>query len=171
MCFDEEDRLIFSYQWPYLIKSFSSEGEDTIQFSINNHFNWTPLIFEIEPNGMLHGESTRTRKIFLFENEYIVNSIYSVDWIGNPRKKISQKDIPEKLYKYFTIKSNFAVLDFYTRNGKLIGSAEVGEKNEKICFLTSDNKGRILGVKLDEEGIQTIVRYKAEVLHKGPTPH
>lgn len=162
MCFDEEDRLIFSYQWPYIIKNLSGEGEETIQFSINNHFNWTPIIFETEPNGMLHGESTRTRKIFLFDNKYIVNSIYSVDWTGNPRKKIPQKDIPEKLDKYITIKRKFAVLDFYTKNGQLIGSAEL---DERIHFLSSDNKGRILGIKRDDDGIQTVVRYRVEVMH------
>lgn len=162
MCIDEGDRLIFSYVWPYVIKSFNGEEEEPIQFSINNHFNWTPCIFEIEPNGLLQGVSTRTCKIFLLDNKYLVNSIYSVDWKGNPRKKIPQKDIPEKLEKYITIKRKFAVLDFYTKNGKLIGSTEL---DEWIIFLSSDNKGRILGIKRDDDGIQTIVRYRAEVMH------
>lgn len=162
MCFDEEDRLIFSYAWPYIIKTFSNEEKDPVQFSINDRFNWTPFIFETEPNGLLSGESTRTRKIFLFDNKYVVNSIYSVDWKGNPRRKISQKDIPENLEKYVTIKRKFAVLDFYTKNGKLVGSAEI---NERIYFLSSDNKGRVLGIKRDDDGIQTIVRYKVEVMH------
>ena len=162
MCFDEGDNLIFSYGWPYKIVGFTSEGEGTIQFSINNNLNWIPIKFEVEPDGLFNMLSTRTHKIFLFENKYLVNSIYSVDWEGNPKKKISPKDIPENLDKYITIKRSFAVLDFYTQNGQLIGTAEI---DERIYFLASDNKGRILGIKHDEEGIQTIVKYKAEIIN------
>jgi outer membrane protein assembly factor BamB len=156
MCFDEEDGLIFSYTWPYVIKSFSSEGEERFQFSINDNLNWRPYIFLTE-DGILFDTSTGTRKIFLFDNKYIVNSIYVVDWTGNPRKRIPRKDVS----KYVTVKRKFALLDFYTKDGKRIGSAEI---DEKIYFLCSDRKGRILGIKRDEEDIQTIVRYRIEII-------
>jgi len=162
MCFDEGGGLIFSYVWPYVIKSLAGEEDEPIQFSINNHLNWTPYIFETEPDGILFGESTRTRKIFLLDNKYIVNSIYCIDWTGNPKKKISQKDIPDNFEKYATLKRKFAVLDFYTKNGQLVGTAEI---DERIYFSSTDTKRRILGIKRDDEGIQTIVRYKAEVKH------
>ncbi|MBL7082673.1 MAG: NHL repeat-containing protein [Candidatus Aminicenantes bacterium] len=163
MCFDEEDGLIFSYTWPYVIKSFSSEGEERFQFSINDNLNWRPYIFEMEPDGILFDDSTGTRKIFLYDNKYLVNSIYSVDWTGNPKKKISQKDVPKNLEKYVTVKRKFALLDFYTKDGKRIGSAEI---DGKIYFKSVDSEGRILGIKYDEEGKQTIVRYKTEIIQE-----
>ncbi len=158
MCFDEEDGLIFSYTWPYVIKSFSSEGEERFQFSINDNLNWRPYIFLTE-DGILFDTSTGTRKIFLFDNKYIVNSIYVVDWTGNPRKKIPSKDIK----KYVTVKRKFALLDFYTKDGKRIGSAEI---DGKIYLKSVDSEGRILGIKYDEEGKQTIVRYKTEIIQE-----
>lgn len=161
MCFDGEDGLIFSYAWPYIIKSFSSEGEEHFQFSINDNLNWRPYIFETKPAGIIFDDSTGTRKIFLFDNKYIVNSIYSVDWTGNPRKKIPEKDVPKNLEKYVTIKRKSAVLDFYTKDGKRIGSVEI---DGKIYFKSVDSEGRILGIKYDEEGKQTLVRYKTEII-------
>jgi hypothetical protein len=161
MCFVDGDRLIFSYAWPYIIKSLTLEGEKPEQFSNPTNLNWTPYIFETEPNGLIQGTSTQSNKIFLINNTYLVNSIYCVDLKGNPKKKIPHKDIPEKLDKHITVKRAFTVLDFYTKNGKFIDSAEI---DERIYFFASDAKGRILGIKRDEEGIQTIVRYIAEIV-------
>ena len=162
MCFDEEERLFFSYDWPYLIKIITKEGNELFQFSRENNFNWTPFIFKSDNNGLTFSESTRSKKIFFLNNKYLINSILSVDWEGNPRIRLPRLSVVSKNpEKYFKVKRQYAVLDFYTKEREFISSAEI---DDKIYFLCSDRKGRILGIKRDEEDIQTIVRYRIEII-------
>jgi len=162
MCFDEEERLFFSYGWPYLIKALTKEGKKPFQFSRESNFNWTPFIFKTDRiNGMLFGESTRTQKIFFLNNNYLVNSIFAVDWEGNPNREIQMSVFTNNPEKYIKIKRKFAVLEFYTKEREFIASLEI---DEKIYFLSSDKKGRILGLKYNEDDIPTIVRYGVEII-------
>jgi len=162
MCFDDDENIIFSYFWPYEIKILTNEGNELFQFSRKNDFNWTPLIFERDDSGFISGESSRGQNIF-FLNNYLVNSSYIVDWEGNLRKKVNWEVLTKNPEEYFKVKRNFAVLDFYTKERKFIVSAEI---DGNIKLLSFDKKGRILGIKHDEEGTQTIVRYKAEVIRE-----
>lgn len=161
MCFDDNENIFFSYAWPYLMKKLTKEGDELFQLSRENSFNWTPFIFKTDRiNGMLSGESTRTHKMFFLNNNYLVNSIYVVDWEGNPKREIKMSDFTNNPEKYIKMKRKFAVLDFYTLEGEFIESTEI---DEKIYFLTSDRKGRVLGIKLDAENFQSLVRYKVEI--------
>jgi len=156
MCFDEKERIFFSYFWPYSIKLLTKEGNELFQFSRENNLNWKPMIFRGKEKGYVLGESTRTYGIFFLNDKYMINSILNVDWEGNPEKKIPLPLTPSIIEKYMKIKGVSAVLDFYTSEGEFIASVKM---DEKIYFLTSDKKGRIIGIKLDEEDIPTIVRY------------
>jgi hypothetical protein len=161
MCFDEEERLFFSYDWPYLIKALTKEGKELFQFSGESNFRWTPLIFKTDQiNGMLFGGTTRTQKIFFLNNNYLVNSIYAIDWEGNQNIEIKMSDFNNNPEKYFKIRGSFAFLDIYTKEKEFVASTKI---DGKVYILCSDKKGRILGVKKDEEDIQTIVRYGVEI--------
>ena len=162
MCFDEEEMIFFSYRWPYLIKILTTEGNELFQFNRKSNLNWTPFIFRHkDESGFLFKGSTRSQKIFFLYKNCLVNFIYGLDWEGNPKIKIPQLSVVSKNPdKYFKIKREFAVLDFYTKEGEFIASTEV---DGKIDFLSSDKKGRILGVKQDEKDIQTIVRYRVDI--------
>jgi len=163
MCFDEEERLFFSHKWPYLMKILTKEGNELFQFSRKNSLNWTPFILRHkDDSGLLFGPYTHSLKIFFLNNNYLVNSIFAMDWEGNPRIKIHQSDIIKYLKKYIKIKRDFPVLDIYTKEGEFIASTEI---DGKIYFLSSDKKGRILGVKKDEKDIPTIVRYRIEIIN------
>ncbi len=162
MCFDEEERIFFSYDWPYLIKILTKEGDELFQLSGDSNFNWTPFIFKTDKiNGTLWGESTRTQKIFFLNNNYLVNSIFVVDWEGNPRRKIKMSVFANNPEKYIKMKRKFTVVEFFTKDGKFIASTEI---NGKIYFLSSDKKGRILAIKKDEEDMPSIVRYRVEIV-------
>lgn len=161
MCFDNEGRLFFSYDWPYLIKVLNKEGNELSHFSRKNKFNWAPLIFERDDSGYIYGESTRTRKIFFLNSNYLVNSFFAVDWEGNQKRKVNWAVLIKNPRKYFRIKRRCAVLDFYTREGKFITSTEI---DGKIYFLSSDKKGRILAVKIDEKDMPTVVRYQVDII-------
>ena len=162
MCFDEEERLFFSYDWPYLIKTLTKEGKELFQFSRESNFNWTPFIFKTDQiNGMLFGESSRTQKIFFLNNNYLVNSIFAVDWEGNPNREIQISVFDNSPEKYFKIREKFAFLDIYTKEKEFVASAKI---DGKVYILCSDKKERILGIKKDEEDIQTIVRYRVEII-------
>lgn len=161
MCFDDEERLFFSYKWPHLIKILTQEGKELFQFSKESKLNWTPCIFKTDQiDGMLFGASTQTSKLF-FLNNYLVNIIHAVDWEGNPRKKIQMSVYYNNPEKYIKYKRIYAVLEFYTREGEFIASTEI---NEKIYFKASDKKGRILAIKKDEEDLPSIVRYRVEIV-------
>jgi len=161
MCFDDEEKLIFSYDWPYLVKILTKEGNELFQFSKEDNFNWIPLIFERDDSGYIIGESTRTCKIFFLNSNYLVNSFFVVNWEGNPKRKVNWAILTKNPRKYFKIKRKFAVLDFYTKEGAFIASTEI---DGKIYFQSSDKKGRILGVKYNEDDIPTIVRYGVEII-------
>ena len=162
MCFDEEEKkLFFSYKWPYSIKILTKTGKELFQFSRKNNLNWTPLILKTDRNGFLFGPYTSSLKIFLLNNNYLVNSISCVDWEGNPKIKLPPPHVLTKNpEKYFKIKGQFAVLDIYTKEGDFIASTVM---DGKIYFLCSDNKGRLLAIKVDENDIPTIVRYRIEM--------
>jgi hypothetical protein len=162
MCLDEEERLYFSYDWPYLIKILTKEGNELFQFSRKNSLNWTPLIFRHKNDrGLLFGGSTRSQKIFFLNKNFLVNSIYSLDWEGNPSIKLPQlSEVSINPDKYFKIKRELAVLDIYTKEGEFIASTKL---DGKINFLSSDKKGRILALKRDDEDMQSIVRYRIEI--------
>ena len=111
MCFDEEERIYFSYSWPYLIKILTKEGDELFQLSEESNFNWVPFIFKTDRiNGTMWGESTRTYNIFLLNNQYIVNSIFVVDWKGNPRKEIKMSVFKNEPEKYIKMNRRFAAL-------------------------------------------------------------
>ncbi len=161
MCFDDEERLFFSYNWPHLIKILTKEGNELFQFSKESKLNWTPCIFKTDQiNGMLFGALTQTSKLF-FLNNHLVNIIHAVDWEGNPRKKIQMSVYYNNPEKYIKFKRIYAVLEFYTKEGEFIASTEI---DEKIYFKASDKKGRILALKKDEEDMPSIVRYRVEIV-------
>ena len=160
LCFDDEERLFFSYRWPHQIKILTQEGNEIFQFPKESKLNWTPCIFKTDQiYGMLFGGSTGTLKLF-FLNNYLVNSIQAVDWEGNPRKKIKMSVFENDPEKYIKYKRTYAVLEFYTKKGEFIASTEI---DEKISFKASDKKGRILALKRDDEDMQSIVRYRVEI--------
>ena len=161
MCFDNEERIFFSYKWPNSIKILTKEGNEQNQLSRENNLNWKPLIFLGKDGGHLFGESTQTYKIFFLNDKYLVNSIFNVDWEGNPRNKIPLPLTPGIFEKYIKINGKFAVLDFYTKELEFIASAKI---DKKIYFLASDKKGRLLAVIKDEEEIPSIVRYKVDMI-------
>lgn len=162
LCFGEENRIYFSYIWPYKICILENEENILSDISGTNNLNWIPLIFSAKPEGTLYGEYTSSQKIFWLNNEYLVNSIQCIDWEGNPKVKIPQENIIAQtgLDKYYKFKRKFAVVDIFDKDGQFIASSEI---NDKIVFLNSDNKNRILGVKKDGEDIPTIVRYKVKI--------
>lgn len=161
LCFDEDKRIFFSYTWPYLIKILTTEGNELSQVNGKSDFNWTPFIFKTDAvNGTLWGGGTQSLKIFLLNRKYLVNSIYAEDWEGNPERKIIMKDLYKNPEKFFKVNGEFAVLDFYTIEGEFIESIKI---DEKIYFLCSDKKGRILGVKKNKEDFSSLVRYKVEI--------
>ncbi|MCJ7582372.1 MAG: hypothetical protein MUP98_17795, partial [Candidatus Aminicenantes bacterium] len=162
LCFGEENRIYFSYKWPYKICILENEENILSDISGTSNLNWVPLIFSAKPDGILYGEYTSSQKIFWLNNEYLINSLKCIDWEGNPKVKIPQQNILTQtgLDKYFKFNRKFAVIDIFDKDGQFITSSEV---NDKIVFLNSDNKNRILGVKKDEEDIPTIVRYKVKI--------
>jgi hypothetical protein len=160
MCFDDKEQIFFSYGWPYLIKILTKEGNELFQFPRKHNYNWIPLIFERDDSGYISGESTRTCKIFFLNSIYLINSFFVVDWEGNPKRKVNWSILIKNPKEYFSIKRRFAVLDFYTKEKEFIASTEI---DEKLYFLASDKKGRILAVKKDEEDVPTIVRYTVEI--------
>ncbi len=160
MCFDDEERLCFSYKWPHLIKILTHEGKELLQFSKVSQLNWTPCIFKTDQiNGMLFGAFTHSVKLIILDND-LVNIIHAVDWEGNPRKKIQMSVFKSNPEKYLEFNKIFAVLEFYTKKGELLASTEI---DEKIYFKASDKKGRLLAIKRDEEDMQSIVRYRVEL--------
>ena len=161
LCCDEEERIFFSYNWPYSIKILTKEGKELSQISRENNLNWKPLIFNGKNGGYLFGESTRTYKIFFLNDKYLVNSIFNIDWEGNPKNKIPLPITPDIFDKYIKLREKFAVLDLYTKRGEFAASVKI---DEKIYFLASDKKGRLLAVKKDEEDIPSIVRYKVDTI-------
>ncbi len=162
LCLDQENRIYFSYRWPYKISILEKDKTILTDISGTSHLNWVPLIFSSKPDGILYGTSTYSQKIFWLNNKYLINSIECVDWEGNPKVKIPTQDIINQtgLDKYFKVNRKYAVLDVFNKDGQFIASTEI---NDKIIFLNSDNKNRILGVKKDEEDIPTIVRYKVKI--------
>lgn len=162
MCFDEEEMLFFSYNWPYLMKVLTKEGNELFQFSRKNSLNWTPFILRHkDDSGLLFVPYTHSLKIFFLNNKYLVNSIFAMDWEEDPRIKIHRSDIIKYLKKYIKRKGQFPVLDIYTKEGEFIASTEI---DGKIYFLCYDKKGRILAVKEDEKDMPTIVRYRIEII-------
>jgi len=161
-CVDDNDKLYVSYSWPYLIKVISAEGNEMHQINGKADYSWTPFIYKTnEINGMLFSESTRTIKIFLMKNGYFVNSIYVKDWEGNPKRILDMSILRKNPESYYKIKGEYAVLDFYSKEGKIVYSARI---NNKIYFLCSDKKGRILGVKLDDSDFPKVVRYNVDII-------
>jgi len=163
LCFDKKNRIYFSYKWPYKICIIENEEIILSDISGTSNLNWTPFIFNTSPDGMLFGESTSSQKIFWLNNEYIINSIKSVDWEGNTKVKVPTFHTQEKkgLEKYFKFNGKHTVLDIFNKDGQFIASGEI---NETIVFLNSDNKNRVLGLKDDGENIPVIVRYKVEII-------
>jgi len=161
LCFDKDERIFFSYTWPYLINILTTEGNELSQINRKSDFNWTPLIFKTDAvNGMLWSGTTRTINIFLLKSKYLVNSIYAEDWEGNPERKIILSEFKKNTDKFFKYNGEFAVLDFYTLEGEFIESIKI---DEKISFLCSDNKGRILGVKKSKDDFPSVVGYRVEI--------
>jgi len=158
-CLDNKERIYFSYRWPHIIKVMTKEGNELLQLSGNTKLNWTPLIFRNDPTGLTFGSTTVTQKVFFINNCLLVNSISVVDWDGDNRKKVKAMDIVKNPSKYYKINGRFTLLEFFTKEGKLMDVAEI---DGKIKFLASDKKGRIIGIKYDKENLQTIVRYKIE---------
>lgn len=161
LCFFKEERIFFSYTWPYLINILTTEGNEQSQINRKSDFNWTPLIFKTDAiNGTMWGGTTQTLKVFLLNSKYLVNSIYAEDWEGNPERKIILSDYKKNPEKFIKYNGEFAVLDFYSIEGEFIESIKI---DEKIYFLCSDKKGRVLGIKRDVENFPSLVRYKVEV--------
>lgn len=162
LCFGEKNRIYFSYKWPYKICILEKEENILSDISGTSNLNWVPLIFSTKPDGILYGEYTSSQKIFWLNDKYLINSLKCIDWEGNPKVKIPQQDIfaGTGLDKYYKFNRKFAVLDIFDKDGQFIASSEI---DDKIVFLNSDNKNRILGVKKDEEDIPTIVRYKVKI--------
>jgi len=160
MCFDDEERLFFSYKWPHQIKILTPEGKALFQSSKESKLNWTPPFFKTDQiNGMLFGVFTLTSKLFFLDN-YLVNFIHAIDWEGNPRKKIQMSVFENNPEEYIRYKRKYTVLEFFTKEGEFITSTEI---DEKISFKASDKKGRILALKRDDEDMQSIVRYRIEI--------
>lgn len=163
LCLGKENRIYFSYKWPYKICMIEKDENKFKDISGTGNLNWKPLIFLIKPKGIYFGRFTISQKIFWLNKEYIINSIRCVDWEGNPNVKIPTKDVLNKtgFDKYYRVKRVFNVLDVFTKDGQFIASGEI---NDNIIFLNSDNNNRIIGVKDDGENIPTIVRYKVEII-------
>lgn len=162
LCFGEENRIYFSYIWPYKIRILENEENILSDISGTSNLNWGPLIFSVKPEGINYGEYTSSQKIFWLNNNYLINSIKCIDWEGNPKVKIPQKDIfaGTGLDKYFKLNRTYAILDIFDKDGQFIASGEI---NDRVVFLNSDSKNRILGVKKDEDDIPSIVRYKVKI--------
>jgi hypothetical protein len=160
ICYDDEESIYCSYSWPYILKKITND-KNTISYMPNeNSYNWNPFIFKTnQENGKMFGESTYSVKIFIINKEHLVNSVYAVDWVGNPKKEVNISDAKVNPDKYFKIKGIFTSLDIFNKDLKRIDKIII---NEKVHIYCSDKKGRILGIKHNEEDIQSIVRYKID---------
>jgi len=149
--------MFFSYDWPYRIMVLKGDVMEPLPLRQEDAVNWTPFLFRTnQVNGMLFGGFTRALKIFSPGSAHIVHSVLAYDWEGDPRRVIDMSIVERDPGKYFKIEGKFAVLCFYSETGEPAGSVRV---DGDVRFLGSDAKGRILGIRLDNEGESMIVRY------------
>lgn len=89
------------------------------------------------------------------------NNIYILDSKEKTLYKFSEEGkFQKRIGRQGQGPGEFAVLDFYTIEGEFIESIKI---DEKIYFLASDKKGRLLAVKKNEEDFPTVVRYRVEI--------
>lgn len=157
LCVSRSGLMFYSYNWPYRIVVFKGDGTESLPLSQDDAVSWTPFIFRTnQVNGMLFGGFTRALKIYSSGSDHIIHSILAFNWEGDPRRTIDMSIMERDPGKYFKVKGKFAVLHFYTGTAKPAGSAKV---DGDVRFLGSDTKGRLLGVRLDNEDMPKIVRY------------
>jgi len=157
LCVSHSGLMFFSYDWPYRIVVLEGDAMEPLPLRQEEAVNWTPFIFRTnQVNGMLFGGFTRALKIFSFGRTHIIHSILAFDWEGDPRRTIDVSIAERDPGKYFKVKGKFAVLHFYTETAKPAGSARV---NGDVRFLGSDAKGRLLGIRLDNDDMPIILRY------------
>jgi hypothetical protein len=160
ICYDDEGSIYCSYSWPYILKKITKDKNTISNIPNESAYNWNPFIFKTnQENGKMFGESTYSVKIFFLNKEHLANSVYAIDWAGNPKKVLNISDAKANPDKYFKIKGKFTSLDIFNKDLKRIDTIII---NEKVHIYCSDKKGRILGVKHNEEDIQSIVRYKID---------
>ncbi len=163
ICMDNEGNIFFSYTWPHLIKVTNPEGKEIFQFPDSPDLNWTPIILKGENQSIVWGEMTETRELFFLDNKFLVNSISAIEWERKTKKPVNWNDFTKDPRKYYGISRRFSLLEFYDKKGNLIGSTEI---DEKIYFLSSDRKGRVLGIKQNWGEIPTILRYRIKMINE-----
>jgi len=162
VCVDKNDIVFFSHSWPYVIDRVSND-DGSVRIKRKTGFNWIPVIFKTDRmNGMLFGDFTRSKKIFLW-GDFIVNAISVYDWEGNPRKEIQSRKFAANPEKYIKLKERYCVLDIFSNELKYIASGRI---DGNINILASDGKGRLLGVRQDDNGMQSIERYSLMISNR-----
>jgi hypothetical protein len=161
ICIDKNERIYFSHAWPYSIERVTNDSSQFVQYARKNDLNWTPIIFRTDRmNGLLFSDFTQTKKIFPLNNQFIVNSLFVVDWKGDPRKQMQTSSPNFDPDKYIKVMARYTVVDIYSNEMEFIASSCLAEK---AYILGSDKQGRLLGIRYDANDLQTIIRYKVEI--------
>jgi len=158
ICINNND-IYIAHSWPNVIEKIDEKGKNITYINKERISLWKPFIFRTNQiNGKLFGDSTYSTKILL-NNNYLINAIYVVDWEGNNKDIINLNDASMNPNKYFKIKRIYSSIDIYDIKMKYIRNINI---NNKVKILCSDSKGRLLGIKYNDEDVASIVRYRME---------